>query len=261
MSAYDSSDPEKLWEWMAAYEKKTGGRLLAIPHGGNLSNGLMFDDVTLMTKKPLDKAYATARMKWEPLYEVTQMKGDAETDPALSPNDEFADFERWNRNSFGPVPKTPEMLRKEPAREALKRGLAYEAKLGANPFKFGMIGSTDSHTSLSTTTENNFFGKVVLLEPSAQPIRFEEVISGRPAPKGSQIYSRETGASGLAAVWAKSNTRADLWDAMKRKEVFATTGTRLRVRTFAGYDFTPADVKRTDFAKYAYSNGVPMGGI
>jgi hypothetical protein len=260
MSAYDSSDPEDLWTWMAAYEQKTGGRALAIPHGGNLSNGLMFDDITLTTKQPIGKAYATTRMKWEPLYEVTQMKGDAETDPGLSPNDEFADFERWNRGSFGPVKKTPEMLRKEPAREALKRGMAYEAKFGVNPFKFGMVGSTDSHTSLPTTQENNFFGKVVPLEPSKDPIRFDEVISGRPAPPGSQMYARETGASGLAAVWAKSNTREAIWDAMSRKEVYATTGTRLRVRVFAGYDFAAADATRADFAKNGYARGVPMGG-
>ena len=259
-SQFDSTDPERLWAWMAAYEKKTGGRVFAIPHGGNLSNGLMFDDITLIAKKPIDGAYATARMRWEPLYEVTQIKGDAETDRTLSPNDEFADFERWNRGSFGPVSKTPEMLGKEPAREALKRGLAYEAKLGVNPFKFGLVGSTDSHTSLSTTTENNFFGKVVPLEPTAGPIRFDEIIAGRVAPPGSQMYARETSASGLAAVWAKSNTRADLWDAMKRKEVFATTGTRLRVRTFAGYYFTPADVNRADFARNGYAHGVPMGG-
>ncbi len=260
ISQFDSTDPELLWDWMAAYEKKTGGRVLAIPHGGNLSNGLMFDDITLTTKKPIDKAYATTRMRWEPLYEVTQIKGDAETDPATSPTDEFVNFERWNRGSFGPVKKTAEMLRKEPAREALKRGLAYDAKLGVNPFKFGMIGSTDSHTSLSTTQENNFFGKVVPVEPSANPIRFDEVMAGRTAPPGSQMYARESSASGLAGVWAKSNTRADLWDAMKRKEVFATTGSRIRVRTFAGYDFTPADVKRADFASNAYARGVPMGG-
>ncbi len=260
ISAYDSQDPEKLWEWMAAYEKKTGGKLLAIPHGGNLSNGLMFDDITLTSKRPLDQAYAKTRMKWEPLYEVTQMKGDAETDPALSPNDEFADFERWNRGSFGPVKKTPEMLAKEPARAALLRGMQYEAKLGVNPFKFGMVGSTDSHTSLATSTENNHFGKVVILEPSADPIRFEEVVAGRPAPPGAQMYGRETSASGLAAVWAPSNTREALWDAMARKETYATTGTRLRVRVFAGYNFTADDIKRADFARHGYANGVPMGG-
>jgi len=260
LSRDDTVDPEKLWEWMANYEKATGGRLLAIPHNGNLSNGLMFDDVTLATKKPLDQDYAKRRMRWEPLYEVTQMKGDGETHPALSPNDEFADFENWDKSSFGPEPKTPDMLPREYAREALKRGLAYDAKLGANPFKFGMIGSTDSHTSLSTTEENNFFGKIVLLEPSADPIRFEEVIAGRPAPKGSQMFARETSASGLAAVWARENTREALWDAMARKEVFATTGTRLKVRVFAGWDFGEEDLDRSDFAKRGYEGGVPMGG-
>jgi len=256
----DSTDPEKLWEWMAAYEDKTGGRLLAIPHNGNMSNGLMFDDVTLTDKKPLDLDYAERRARWEPLYEVTQMKGDGEAHPFLSAEDEFADFETWDKASFGPEPKTRDMLPREYAREAYKRGLAYEAKLGANPFKFGMIGSTDSHTSLSTAQEDNFFGKVVLLEPSADPIRFEEVIAGRPAPPGSQIYARETSASGLAAVWARENTREALWDAMARKEVYATTGTRIRVRVFGGFNFGPEDLQRSDFAAHAYGNGVPMGG-
>ena len=258
-SQYDSFDPEDLWDWMTNYEKETGGRLLALAHNGNLSNGLMFDDVTY-TKKPLDRAYAERRMQWEPMYEVTQMKGDGEAHPALSPDDEFADFETWDKASFGPVPKTPDMLPREYAREAYKRGLAYEAKLGTNPFKFGMVGSTDAHTSLSTTEENNFFGKVVPLEPSADPIRFEEVIAGRPAPKGYQIYARQTSAAGLAAVWARENTREALWDAMKRKEVYATTGTRLLVRVFAGWDFSEADLDRSDFAKHGYDNGVPMGG-
>ena len=258
-SQYDSFDPEDLWNWMADYEKKTGGQLLALAHNGNLSNGLMFDDVTY-TKKPLDRAYAERRMQWEPMYEVTQMKGDGEAHPALSPTDEFADFETWDKASFGPVPKTPDMLPREYAREAYKRGLAYEAKLGTNPFKFGMVGSTDAHTSLSTTEENNFFGKVVPLEPSADPIRFEEVIAGRPAPKGYQIYARQTSAAGLAGVWSRENTREALWDAMKRKEVYATTGTRLLVRVFAGCDFSEADLDRSDFARHGYENGVPMGG-
>ena len=234
--------------------------MLAIPHGGNISNGLMFDDVTLTTKKPLDRDYAERRAKWEPLYEVTQIKGTGEAHPTLSTRDELADFEIWDKGSFGPQVKTPDMLPREYAREALKRGLAYEAKLGVNPFKFGMVGSTDSHTSLATTEENNFFGKVVILEPSADPIRFDEVITGRPAPKGHQIYARETAASGLAGVWARENTREALWEAMARKEVYATTGTRLLVRVFAGWDFSEADLDRSDFAKHGYDNGVPMGG-
>jgi len=263
LSYYDSGDPEDLWAWMAAYEKKTGGKMLAIPHNGNLSNGLMFDDVTLTTKKPLDRDYAERRMRWEPIYETTQPKGDGETHPALSRNDEFANFERWDKGSFGPVLKTPDMLPREYTRETFKRGLAYEAQLGVNPFKFGLIGSTDMHTGLVTTTEDNFFGKVAVLEPSADPIRFDEVIVGRvPADRArsNQHLARETSASGLAAVWARDNTREALWDAMARKEVYATTGTRLQVRVFGGFDFTAEDLERSDFAEQGYQRGVPMGG-
>ena len=259
-SQYDSQDPEDLWTWMAAYERSTGGRLLAIPHNGNLSNGLMFDDVTLTSKRPLDRDYALRRSRWEPLVEVTQMKGDGETHPLLSTRDEFADFETWDTGSFGPQIKTPAMLPREYAREALKRGLAYERRLGVNPFKFGMIGSTDSHTSLATSQEDNFFGKIVALEPSADPIRFEEVIIGRIAPEGHQIRARQTSASGLAAVWTRENSRSAIWDALARKEVYATTGTRLRVRLFAGYDFSRDDLTRSDFAAHGYAKGVPMGG-
>ena len=261
ISQYDTEDAEELWKWMGAYEQKTGGRLLAIPHNGNLSCGLMFDGVTLTTKKPLDRDYAERRMRWEPIYEVTQMKGDGEAHPALSPNDEFADFETWDKGGFGVTVHTPEMLPREYAREALKRGLKYEEQLGANPFKFGMIGSTDSHTGLATSTEDNFFGKVSTLEPSARPERFDEVITGRLSNDPAQRqYAWQTSASGLAAVWATDNTREALWDAMSRKEVYATTGTRLVVRIFAGFDFTREDVERHDFAKYGYQKGVPMGG-
>jgi len=260
ISQYETQDPEELWTWMQAYEDKTGGRLLAIPHNGNLSNGLMFDDVTLTDKRPLSRDYALRRSRWEPLYEVTQIKGDGEAHPVLSPNDEFADFETWDKGSFGPVPKTPDMLPREYARPAYKRGLQYEESLGVNPFKFGMVGSTDAHTGLPTTQEDNFFGKVAGLEPTSDAIRFDEVIAGRPAPVGSQIFARETSASGLAAVWAHENTREAIWDAMARKEVYATTGTRLLVRVFAGYEFVAEDLSRSDFAAHGYANGVPMGG-
>jgi len=259
-SNFDSSDPEELWKWMATYEQRTGEKLLAIPHNGNLSNGLMFDDVTLTTKKPIDRDYAERRARWEPLYETTQMKGDGETHPALSPNDEFANFERWDKGQLGPAPKTPDMLPREYTREALKRGLAYEAKLGVNPWKFGLLGSSDSHTSLATTTEDNFFGKVSALEPSADPIRFDEVIGGIGGQPNVFQYARQTSASGLAAVWSRENTREALWDAMARKEVYATSGTRLVVRVFGGFDFTPADLDRSNFAEEGYKRGVPMGG-
>jgi hypothetical protein len=262
MSNYDSTDPEDLWEWMAAYEAKTGGRLLAIPHNGNLSNGLMFDDVTFSGKK-LDRDYAERRMRFEPVYEVTQMKGDGEAHPSLSPNDEFADYGTWDKGSFGPEPKTPEMLPREYAREALKRGMKYEESLGANPFKFGMIGSTDTHTSLATYEENNYFGKATPGEPSADQERFQEMITGFLAePGGPDIIMRhfQTLAAGLAAVWATDNTREAIWDALNRKEVYATTGTRMTVRVFAGWDFEASEVQRPDFAKAGYLRGVPMGG-
>jgi hypothetical protein len=260
LSAQLNPDPEALWDWMAAYETDTGGRVLAIPHNGNLSNGLMFDDVTLTTQEPLSAEYAERRARWEPLYEVTQPKGDGEAHPMLSPDDPFANFETWDKGSFGVQPKTPDMLPREYAREALKRGLAYGADLGTNPFKFGMIGSTDMHTGLSAQTEDNFFGKVAQLEPTADPIRFEEPIIGRLSDDPSmQIKAWATSAAGLAAVWARENTREALFDAMMRKEVYATTGSRLRVRVFAGYDFEAADLPRSDFARHGYENGVPMG--
>jgi len=262
-SNYDSSDPEKLWEWMKAYEEQTKGRVLAIPHNGNLSNGLMFDDVTLTSKKPLTKDYAARRSIWEPIYEVTQIKGDGETHPALSPNDEFADYYRWDKGNFGLNGKKPDMLPREYAREALKRGLAYEAKLGVNPFKFGMIGSTDSHTSLATTREDNFFGKATPVEPGAGEDRYMEKITGVVESKdGADVVIRhyQALASGLTGVWAKENTRTAIWDALKRKEVYATTGTRMTVRVFAGWDFEKDEVQRPDFAVQGYARGVPMGG-
>ncbi len=216
-SAYDSQDPEDLWAWMAAYEERTGGQVLALAHNGNLSNGLMFDDVTL-AGGVLTRDYAERRMRWEPLYEVTQIKGDGEAHPSLSPTDEFADFETWDRGSFG-APKEPGMIPTEYAREAYKRGLQYEETLGVNPFKFGLVGSTDSHTSLATSTEDNYFGKASPAEPTADAVRFEEMITGfLPDPEGRDysILHAQSSASGLAGVWARENTREALWDAMKR---------------------------------------------
>lgn len=261
ISSYDTDDPEVFWQWMEDYEELTGGRMLAIPHGGNLSNGLMFDDTTL-SGEPLSAEYAERRMKYEPLYEITQMKGDGEAHPMLSAEDEFADYGTWDKGSFGPDPKTPDMLPKEYARNAWMRGLAYEAELGVNPFKFGVVGSTDAHTGLSTAEEDNFFGKVALVEPTGDPIRYEEPITGRftPDDPSDDLRHADALASGLAAVWARENTREALFEAMERKEVYATTGTRLRVRVFGGWGFEEADMDRSDFAAYAYENGVPMGG-
>jgi hypothetical protein len=261
MTIFDSVDPEDLWDYMEAYEKSTGGRALAIPHGGNLSQGLMFA-VETMSGKPLDAAYAKRRMKWEPIYEATQIKGDGEAHPLLSPNDEYADYYTWDKGDFGLNPKEPEMLPHEYARSALKLGLEQAASMGANPFKFGMIGASDSHTSLASTREENYFGKFAAVEPG-QEVRYDDMVSQdlRPDGDGSlNVYHWESTASGLAGVWARENTREALWDAMKRKEVYATTGTRMLVRVFAGWDFTADEVHRPDFARQGYQRGVPMGG-
>jgi len=262
LSNYDTTDPEELWKWMAKYEVKTGGRALAIPHGGNLSNGAMFD-IETRSGKPIDEDYAKNRMRWEPIYEVTQIKGDGEAHPLLSPNDEFADYYNWDKGDFGLNAKTPEMLPGEYGRSGLKRGLELESKIGVNPYKFGMIGATDSHTSLASTREENFFGKFSGVEPGTGEIRYDDVVvtDRRPNNNGEiTIRHWESTASGLAGVWARENTREAIWDAMSRKEVYATTGTRLLVRVFGGWDFETEEVQRPDFAKQGYARGVPMGG-
>ena len=256
-SAYDSPDPEMLWKWMQAFEDKTGGRLLAIPHNGNVSNGRMFALET-MSGKPFDRAYAETRARREPLVEVTQPKGTGEAHPALSPDDEFANFEIWDKSNLGGNEATTKaMLPGGYARAALKAGLALEEKLGANPFKFGLLGSTDAHTGLSAVEENNFFGKTPGTEPGAK--RWEHVAI--PAIK-PELVTRgwALGASGLAAVWARANTRESIFDAMERREVYGTTGSRMTVRLFAGWDFAAEEIMRADFAAEGYRRGVPMGG-
>ncbi|MEE8261486.1 MAG: DUF3604 domain-containing protein [Gammaproteobacteria bacterium] len=258
MSSFDSNNPEDLWKYMAGYEEKTGGRVLDIAHNGNLSNGLMFDTKTY-EGNPLTQAYAETRSRFEPVYEVTQAKGTGEAHPALSPDDEFAGQELLDAsNIMGRVPKTLEMLPKEYARPALMEGLRQEEKLGVNPFKFGMIGSTDNHTSLPSTREDNWFGKAPILEPSAE--RWEDVLVRSPVDPKLSIYGSELSAAGLAGVWARENTRKSIWDAMARREVYATTGSRISVRVFGGWEFTADEVERADFAREGYSRGVPMGG-
>ena len=256
-STFDSENPEDLWKYLAVYEDKTGGRALAIAHNGNVSNGLMFSDKTFKGE-PLSPAYAEARMRWEPIYEVTQIKGDGETHPFLSTRDEFANYETWDvSNLAGTAPKKKSMLQYEYARSALKLGLKLGKELGANPFKFGLIGSTDTHTALATTREENFFGKYKSTEPSAN--RHEGEVIPAEDPKLRVLTSQES-ASGLTAVWARENTRGDIFNAMKRKEVYATTGTRIRVRVFGGWDFEADEVSRPDFTAQGYRRGVPMGG-
>jgi hypothetical protein len=257
-SAFDSDDPEDLWDYLASYEERTGGRVFAIPHNGNLSNGMMFQLETFAGKR-FDQAYAERRQRFERIVEVTQPKGTSEAHPFLSPNDEFADFELMDAgNLTGTEAKTDEMLKTEYAREALKLGLAEEARLGVNPFKFGMVGSTDSHNAIPSTREENWFGKIHFVEPS--PHRRDGFFIESEVDPSLSIRDVDLGASGLAAVWATENTREAIWDAFVRREVFATSGTRLRVRVFAGWDFEEAEVQRPDFAQQGYARGVPMGG-
>ena len=254
---FDAPEPQLLWDYMEAYEADTGGRVLAIAHNGNLSNGLMFPN-TKFDGSPIDAAYAQRRNRWEPLHEVTQMKGDEETHPQLSPDDEFADFEIWDvSNIAGTVAKTPDMLAREYARSAYQTGLRFQQELGANPYRFGMTGSTDSHTALSTTRQENFFGKYPSTEPSSDRHDHEVIPAADPALR---IISAQESAAGLTGVWARENTRTDIFDAFQRKEVFATTGTRMRVRVFGGWDFTADDMATADYASIGYRNGVPMGG-
>jgi hypothetical protein len=254
-TATDSIDPEDLWTVLAAYEEKTGGQVLAIPHNGNLSNGMMFAVETL-DGEPLDGDYAQRRQRWEPIYEVTQIKGDGEAHPFLSPNDEFADYETWDVSNLNfSEPKTDDMLQHEYARSALKLGLELEEELGTNPFKFGMIGSTDSHTSLATAEEENFFGKHSGSEPGPGRISHPVMQAG-----GMKIMGWQQAASGYAAVWATENTREAIFDAMKRKETYATTGSRMMVRFFGGWEFDAADANNRYPGAVGYTKGVPMGG-
>jgi len=251
-----STNPRDLWKWMANYEEVTRGDVLALAHNGNLSNGIMFPETAQFNGTELDEEYVQTRAKWEPMYEVTQMKGDGETHPFLSPNDEFADYETWDKaNLNGSELKEESMLAGEYAREALKTGLKLEARLGTNPYKFGMVGSTDSHTSLATTQEDNFFGKHSGAEPN--PNRPTHAVAEFDDMK---LLGWEMVASGLAAVWAAENTRQAIFDAMERKEVYATTGSRLAVRFFGGWEFTPEDLSSRSPAIAGYAKGTPMGG-
>ena len=251
------SDNERdLWKWMEDYAEKTKGQVLAIAHNGNLSNGRMFPIKDTFTGKKLDREYAEARAKWEPLYEATQIKGDGETHPFLSPNDEFADYETWDQGNLDlSEMKTNEMLQYEYARSGLAIGLQLEKQLGVNPYKFGMVGATDSHTGLTAVEENSFFGKHSGAEPNAK--RWEHPM----AKVGDSEYPGwSMVASGYQAVWATENTREALFDAMKRKETYATTGPRMIVRFFGGWDFVEADSHNRLPANVGYARGVPMGG-
>ena len=250
----DSSDPEKLWAALEAYEQKSGGQVMAFAHNGNLSNGMMFSE-TRINGQPIDAAYCKRRIRWEKQYEITQIKGDGEAHPLLSPDDEFADYETWDAGNLDlSEKKTPDMLPGEYGRSALKLGLEIGARLGTDPFKVGFIGSTDSHTSLPAVEENNFFGKHAGSEPS--PKRWEHPFMKN---ENGTIYGWQEVSSGYAGVWAKENTREAIFDAMARREIYATTGPRITVRFFGGYDFKPVHAMARRPAEIGYRMGVPMG--
>jgi hypothetical protein len=250
----ESENPEDLWKWMQAWEDKTGGSLLAIPHNGNISNGLMFAGETYKGN-PLTREWAATRTRWEPIYETTQIKGDGESHPSLSPNDEFAGYETWDKGNLTLAPKKPGMIQFEYSRQALKNGLKIEQRLGVNPFKFGMVGSTDAHTSLPAVEEENFFGKHSGVEPNPERVKDVVMEFG-----GRKLMAWEQAASGFAGIWATDNTRDALWDAMKRKEVYATTGPRMILRFFGGFDFEASEANTRNPAEVGYAKGVPMGG-
>ena len=253
---WGSPDPRDLWKYLANYEAVTGGDVLAIAHNGNLSNGIMFPLEAQWNGVKLDESYVTERGKWEPLYEATQIKGDGEAHPFLSPNDEFANYETWDVGNLDLTQaKTNDMLAGEYTRQALKRGLEIQQKLGTNPYKFGIVGSTDSHTSLATAQEDNFFGKHSGTEPSVNRWKHPFTKTDKGVIEGWQSV-----ASGLAAVWARENTRKSIFDAMARKEVYGTTGPRMTVRLFGGWDFTKQDLNSRMPAVVGYERGVPMGG-
>lgn len=253
-----SRDPKDLWAWLENYEAQTGGDVTAIPHNGNLSNGMMFalqDDFA--DGAPYDATYAEQRNTWERLYEATQIKGDGEAHPMLSPEDEFADFESWDWGNLDvSAAKTPEMLPGEYVRQGLQRGLQLETDLGVNPFKFGLVGGSDTHTGLSTPDNDNYFGKFTAYEPSE--LRADH-LSKRNDSLDIEYHSWRYITGGLTAVWATSNTRGALFDAMERREVYATTGPRIRVRFFGGWAFDGTDAARRDLALVGYTKGVPMG--
>ena len=263
-SSWNSEDPEKLWAWMAEYERKTGGQLLAIAHNANLSNGRMFELVDF-AGQALTREYAEVRARYDVLQEIVQTKGNSETHPMMSPNDEFAGdlgVAGWEYGNLTLTdkPLSKEMMPTNYLRMGLVRGLEQEAKLGVNPFKFGIVGSTDAHNSLVGVEEDNFFGKMPIQEPN--PHRWDHLSKASDWKEGVPKRERYTWhylAAGYAVVWATENTREAIWDAMKRKEVYGTSGSRITLRFFGGWDYAPSDLSNRNFAWVGYQKGVPMG--
>ncbi len=255
-SLFDSDKPEDLWQWLDDESKRTGIDFIAIPHNSNISKGRMFP-LTDSEGAPIDADYAKTRSRWEPVVEITQIKGDSETHPTLSPEDEFADFETFEHTIEVNKESAAEPAEKERAadyvRSALKTGLELEGKIGVNPYKFGVVGSTDSHNAMSTTEEDNFWGKMAVDSTPANTFDPTKIIL---PPDATGL---DVSASGLAAVWATENTRESIMAAFKRREVYATTGPRIQLRFFGGFNFATADVNSSDLAATGYAKGVSMG--
>ncbi|HTQ99074.1 MAG TPA: DUF3604 domain-containing protein, partial [Candidatus Acidoferrum sp.] len=242
---YDTEKPEELWAWLDKTSKETGADFVAIPHNSNMSDGKMFDVVD-SDGRPFTAAYARTRMRWEPVMEITQIKGTSEVHPQFSPEDPFAGFEIRNKLLTGADAKvSPNSY----ARSALLQGMQMEANIGANPYKFGFVGGTDSHTGLTSVREDDFLGKLVS----------DSLPASRVAMQGN-FAAWDTSAGGLAGVWATENTREAIAEAFKRKEVYGTSGPRIALRFFGGFDFEAADALLTDAAETGYKKGVPMGG-
>lgn len=255
-SQFDSQNPEDLWAHLAEYEARTGGDVLAIPHNGNLSNGRLFS-VSNFDGTPLTAEMAALRARFEPVIETTQIKGDSEAHPFLSPDDEFADFDTWDASNLnGTQAKTQDMLQYEYSREAYKTGLMLEDTIGINPYKVGQIGSTDAHTGMAAVEEENFFGKHSGVEP--EPNRWEHVVIEAPNPEFT-IYGWQQASGGYAGVWATENTREAIFDALERREVYGTTGSRIMLRFFGGWNFEKEDANSRLPADIGYAKGVPMG--
>jgi hypothetical protein len=251
-SALDSPHPEDLWQWMEV-QRGAGATLLAIPHNANASDGLMFS-LQDSAGKALDEAYAQTRSANEPLYEISQIKGTSETHPALSPNDEFAGFEIWDYTLSADALR-PTNRQGSYARQALLDGIAQAHRGEGNPFHYGFIGDTDTHNAAASHEEDNYTGKFAF---ETDPKHRLNGFPGQPEGQIQQI--REFSSGGLAGVWATANTREAIFDAMRRRETFGTSGPHIKVRFFAGWAFTEADAEKPDWVKSGYDKGVPMGG-
>ena len=247
----DSSFPSDLWSWLEKTSESTGGNFIAIPHNSNISKGSMFD-VRDIRGTDISANYGEIRRYWEPVVEITQIKGDSETHPVLSPNDAFADFETYpyyiQREWTDYVPQPGDYVR-----SALKTGLSLEASVGVNPYQFGVIGSTDAHTALPSAEENNFHGKMAI---DSIPSRK----SGGGAGDARGTFGWGMSASGLAAVWATENSREAIIAAMRRREVYATSGPRIAVRTFAGLNLSSSALEAPTYPANLTEQAVPMGG-